>query len=152
MKHVLDELDKRILSLLMENASKPYTDVSKELDVSGGTIHVRMKKLMDSGVVMGSRLVIDPVKLGYTICAFLGIYLEKGSKYREVVAVLKTFPEIVELHYTTGEYSIFAKVFCRDTEHLRDLLNDQIQPINGVERTETFISLERSVDREIQLP
>jgi Lrp/AsnC family transcriptional regulator for asnA, asnC and gidA len=151
MKPILDELDRKILSMLVKDASKPYTDVSKDLDVSGGTIHVRMKKLMESGVVLGTRLIIDPVKLGFNICAFLGIFLEKGSKYREVVSVLENFPEIVELHYTTGDYSIFAKVYCRDTEHLRQLLNEKIQPTAGVERTETFISLEQSILREIEL-
>jgi Lrp/AsnC family transcriptional regulator for asnA, asnC and gidA len=146
----LDELDKKILSILMEDAKIPYTDIAKKLFVSGGTIHVRMKKLEEMGVVKGSNLVIDYNKIGYDICAFLGIYLEKSSLYANVAKDLMAIDEIVGAHYTTGAYSIFAKIVCKDTEHLRNVLHDKIQRIPGIQRTETFISLEEPINRPLQ--
>jgi Lrp/AsnC family transcriptional regulator, regulator for asnA, asnC and gidA len=151
-KHVdIDKLDKQILSLLMRNAKQAYTEIAKQLHVSGGTIHVRMKKLEDAGVVRGYNLAIDYSKLGYDICAFLGIYLDKSSLYDDVAAELESIPEIVAVHYTTGLYSIFAQIICRDTTHLRDVLHDKIQKIAGIQRTETFISLQESVERPIDV-
>jgi Lrp/AsnC family transcriptional regulator for asnA, asnC and gidA len=147
----IDNLDIQILSILMKNATTPYTEIAKELIVSGGTIHVRMKKLEELGVIKGASLEVDPQKLGYDITAFLGIFLEKGSQYNEAVKQLKTVKEIVELHYTTGSWSIFAKIVCHDTTHLREVLNEQIQSVKGIQRTETFISLEESIKRQITL-
>lgn len=147
----IDDLDRKILAILMRNAKKPYTDIAKQLFVSGGTIHVRMKKLEDAGVVKGYNLSVDHSKLGYDICAFLGIYLDKSSLYDDAAERLKDIPEVVSLHYTTGLYNIFAKILCRDTNHLRDVLHDKIQKIPGIQRTETFISLEEGVDRPINL-
>ena len=147
----IDNLDVQILSILMKNATTPYTEIAKELIVSGGTIHVRMKKLEELGVIKGASLEVDPQKLGFDITAFLGIYLEKGSQYNDAVKQLKEIKEIVELHYTTGEWSIFAKIVCHDTQHLREVLNEQIQSVNGIARTETFISLEESIKRQISL-
>ncbi|GAA4923273.1 Lrp/AsnC ligand binding domain-containing protein [Mucilaginibacter defluvii] len=147
----IDNLDIQILSILMKNATTPYTEIAKELIVSGGTIHVRMKKLEEMGVIKGASLEVDPQKLGYDITAFLGIYLEKGSQYQEAVAQLKKINEIVELHYTTGSWSIFAKIVCHDTNHLREVLNENIQSVSGIQRTETFISLEESIKRQITL-
>ena len=147
----IDDLDRKILAILMRNAKKPYTDIAKQLFVSGGTIHVRMKKLEDAGVVKGYNLSVDHSKLGYDICAFLGIYLDKSSLYDDAADRLKDIPEVVSLHYTTGLYNIFAKILCRDTNHLRDVLHDKIQKIPGIQRTETFISLEEGVDRPISL-
>lgn len=149
-KH-LDDLDKKILSILMENAKKAYSEIGQELFVSGGTIHVRMKKMEEMGLVKGYNLVIDHTKLGYDIVAFLGIYLDKSSLFDQVSDALKEIPEVVGAHYTTGQYGIFAKIICRDTNHLKDLLHDKIQKISGIQRTETFISLEESIDRPIQL-
>jgi len=147
----IDNLDIQILSILMKNATTPYTEIAKELIVSGGTIHVRMKKLEELGVIKGASLEVDPQKLGYDITAFLGIFLEKGSQYNDAVKQLKTVKEIVELHYTTGSYSIFAKIICHDTTHLREVLNEQIQGVKGIQRTETFISLEETIKRQITL-
>ncbi|MGZ3757391.1 MAG: Lrp/AsnC ligand binding domain-containing protein [Mucilaginibacter sp.] len=147
----IDNLDIQILSILMKNATTPYTEIAKELIVSGGTIHVRMKKLEELGVIKGASLEVDPQKLGYDITAFLGIFLEKGSQYNDAVKQLKTVKEIVELHYTTGSWSIFAKIVCHDTTHLREVLNEQIQSVKGIQRTETFISLEESIKRQITL-
>ena len=147
----IDNLDIEILSILMNDATTAYTEIAKELIVSGGTIHVRMKKMQDLGIIKGSNLIVDAQKVGYDICAFLGIYLEKGSIYHDAVEKLKQVKEIVELHYTTGAYSMFAKIICRDTNHLRHVLNDEIQAIAGIQRTETFISLEESIKRQITL-
>lgn len=147
----LDSLDIQILTLLMEDASIPYTEIAKRLIVSGGTIHVRMKKMEELGVIKGSILTVDPQKVGFDITAFLGIYLEKGSQYSDAVNQLKKIKEIVELHYCTGQYSMFAKIVCRDTAHLRKVLNEDIQSLAGIQRTETIISLEESIKRQITL-
>lgn len=146
-----DNLDLQILGILMEDATIPYTEIAKKLIVSGGTIHVRMKKMHDLEVIKGSHLMIDPQKIGYDICAFLGIFLEKGSQYKDAVENLRNIKEIVELHYCTGLYSMFAKIICRDTNHLRHVLNEDIQGVKGIQRTETFISLEESIKRQITL-
>lgn len=146
-----DNLDLQILSILMADATIPYTEIAKKLIVSGGTIHVRMKKMQELEVIKGSHLMIDPQKIGYDICAFLGIFLEKGSQYKDAVENLRNIKEIVELHYCTGLYSMFAKIICRDTNHLRHVLNEDIQGVKGIQRTETFISLEESIKRQISL-
>jgi Lrp/AsnC family transcriptional regulator for asnA, asnC and gidA len=148
---LLDDLDKKIISILMRDAKIPFTEVAKKLFVSGGTVHVRMKKLEELGVVKGSQLVVDYSRLGFDITGFLGIYLDKSSLYDEVTAKLENIPEIVGAHYTTGAYSIFVKIICRDTEHLRQILHDKIQKIEGIQRTETFISLEESINRPVVL-
>jgi len=147
----LDALDRSILTILMKDAVVPYTEIAKQLEVSAGTIHVRMKKLSDLGVVIGSQLIINPTVIGYDICAFIGIFLDKGSAYNDVREKMKLIPEIVELHYTTGVYSIFAKILCRDTNHLREVLNEKIQAIGGIQRTETFITLEQGFARQIDI-
>ena len=147
----IDDIDRKILSILMQDAKKPYTEIAKDIHVSGGTVHVRMKKLESLGIVQGFNLTIDYTKLGYDVAAFLGIYLEKSSLYDEVYEELKRIPEVVGAHYTTGNYSIFAKVICRDTNHLRDVLHDKIQRIQGIQRTETFISLDESINRSIKI-
>jgi Lrp/AsnC family transcriptional regulator for asnA, asnC and gidA len=147
----IDNLDVQILSQLMNDATKPYTEIAKELIVSGGTVHVRMKKLMDLGIVRGSHLIIDARKAGYDITAFLGIFLEKGSFYKDAVEQLERIKEVVELHYTTGAYSMFAKIVCRDTDHLRHVLNEEIQSVKGIQRTETLISLDERIKRQIAL-
>lgn len=145
----IDNIDLKILNLLMEDAKLPYTEVAKKVFVSGGTVHVRMKKLEEMGVVQGTTLKIDYSKLGYDVTCFLGIYLMKSSLYYQVVEELKKISEIVKIHYTTGDYNIFIKIHCKDTKHLRDVLHDKIQKVDGIERTETFISLEESLDRHL---
>ena len=147
----LDKLDRQILSVLMHDAGQAYTDIAKKLFVSGGTVHVRMKKLKGMGLVQGAQLVVDYNKLGFDICAFLGIYLDKSSLYDKVAEELKKIPEVVEAYYTTGLYSIFTKIRCRDTEHLRGVLHDKIQNISGIQRTETFICLQESINRPIDI-
>lgn len=147
----IDNVDLKILSILTEDANVPYTEIARKCFVSGGTVHVRMKKLTEMGIVTGAQLKIDYSKLGYDIIAFLGIYLEKSSMYGEVCEKLKAIPEIVSIHYTTGNYSIFAQLICKDTKHLREVLHDKIQNVKGIQRTETFISLEESVVRPLKL-
>lgn len=147
----LDKLDRQILSILMHNSKTPFTEIAKKLYVSGGTIHVRMKKLEDMGIVQGYNLDIDYNLLGYDISAFLGIYLDRSSLYDEVAEALAKIPEIVGAHYTTGLYNIFAKLICRDTTHLRQVLHDKIQEIPGIQRTETFISLQESINRPVDI-
>ncbi|MEM7792167.1 MAG: Lrp/AsnC ligand binding domain-containing protein [Verrucomicrobiota bacterium] len=147
----IDNIDKQILSILMQDAKTPYTEIAKRIHVSGGTVHVRMKKLEQMGIVTGASLSVDHAKLGYDVSAFLGIYLDKSSLFDQVSAELKKIPEIVGAHYTTGLYSIFVKVVCRDTRHLKNVLHDKIQPIEGIQRTETFISLDESINRPIQI-
>lgn len=143
----IDDLDRKILTLLTEDAKRPYTDLAKELFVSGGTIHVRMNKMEELGLVKGSKLEIDYRKLGYDIVAFIGIYMDKSSLYKNVLDELKNIPEIVNAFYTTGSYGLFVRILCRDTEHLRQVLTDKLQQIKGIQRTETFISLEENINR-----
>ena len=147
----IDNIDRGILSELMINAKVPYTEIAKKLIVSAGTIHVRMKKMEEAGIVKNSRLHINYELLGFDLTAFLGIYLEKGSTYKDVIQQLNLIPEIVEAHYTTGVYSIFAKIRCKNTKHMRQILNEEIQSIKGIQRTETIISLEQSIDKHIIL-
>ena len=147
----IDNIDRGILSELMINAKVPYTEIAKKLIVSAGTIHVRMKKMEEAGIVKNSRLHINYELLGFDLTAFLGIYLEKGSTYTDVIQQLNLIPEIVEAHYTTGVYSIFAKIRCKNTKHMRQILNEEIQSIKGIQRTETIISLEQSIDKHIIL-
>lgn len=147
----IDNIDRGILNQLMQNAKTPYTEIAKKLIVSAGTIHVRMKKMEDAGIVKKSRPDINYELLGYDMMAFLGIFLEKGSNYKDVINKLDEIPEIVEAHYTTGNYSIFAKIICKNTKHIREVLNENIQIINGIHRTETIISLEQSIEKQISL-
>ena len=147
----LDPLDYKILEILVANANLPYTEIGSRLDVSGGTVHVRMKKMETLGIVKGAQLLIDYSKIGWDISAFLGIYLDKSSLYEDVAIQLEAIPEVVNIHYTTGIYSIFAKIICRDTQHLREVLHDKIQRVKGIQRTETFISLEESLIRNTPL-
>jgi Lrp/AsnC family transcriptional regulator for asnA, asnC and gidA len=134
---------------MMEDASISYADLGKKLFVSGGTIHVRIKKLQELGVVKGTKLNVDLKHLGYDITAFVGIYLEKSSLYDVVAEELKKIPEIIRLNYTTGNYSMFIEVVCKDINQLRFVLHDSLQKIKGIERTETLISLDESFSRNV---
>ncbi|AYA39010.1 winged helix-turn-helix transcriptional regulator [Hymenobacter oligotrophus] len=147
----LDDTDRKILALLLEDAKMPYTEIARRVHVSGGTVHVRMGRLEELGIVRGATLKIDYAKLGYGVNAFLGIYLLKSSVYNSVAEQLRDIPEVVSIHFTTGAYGVFARLVCRDTQHLRDVLHDKIQLIEGIERTETLISLEETLNRPIQL-
>lgn len=147
----IDNTDLKILEILMQDAKRPYTEVARKVNVSQGTVHVRMNKMEEAGILEKTTLRINYAKLGYDITAFIGIYLEKSALYDKVLARLKDIPEITNIHYTTGNYSMFVKIHCRDTNHLKEVLHDKMQQVEGIERTETMISLEESLDRNIKL-
>ncbi len=145
----IDNLDKKILGILSQNARIPFKDVAAECGVSRAAIHQRVQRLIEEGVITGSGFDVNPKSLGYSTCTYVGIILEKGSMYKEVVERLQHIPEIVECHFTTGPYTMLAKLYARDNEQLMDLLNNQMQTIPGVVSTETLISLEQSIKREV---
>ena len=147
----LDEIDLKILTILMEDANRPYTDIAKEVFVSSGTVHVRMRKMEKMGIIKRAELIIDYSKVGYDINAFLGVYLRESSLFDQVVNELKAIPEVLNVNYTTGNYGIFARILCKDTQHLMEVLNNKIQKVTGIERTETFISLKESFRRPLRL-
>ncbi len=145
----IDSLDKKILSMVLKDARIPFLEIARECNVSGAAIHQRMQKLTKMGIISGSEYVVDPQKIGYHTCAYMGIYLDKASLYPEVVKELERIPEIVECHYTTGGYSIFVKIYAKNNEHLKIILVDKLQAIKGISRTETFISLEERFKRQL---
>jgi len=149
--YTIDKTDLRILEILVKDAKKPFTEVARQVFVSQGTVHVRMNKMMEAGIVEKTTLKINYAKLGYDITAFIGIYLEKSSLYEKVLEKLKAIPEITSIHYTTGNYSMFVKIHCRDTNHLKEVLHGKMQQVAGIDRTETMISLEESLDRNLTL-
>ena len=147
----IDGIDKIILKNLMENARTPILSIAREVGISGAAIHQRLRKLEKSGLLTGSKFIINPKVLGYKTLAFVGIFLDTSSTYREALKRLKEIHEVVESHYTTGNYAIFVKILCKDNEHLMQVLNKQIQAIKGVLRTETFISLDQQIDRQLKI-
>jgi len=147
----IDNTDLKILEILTQDAKKPYTEVAKKVYVSQGTIHVRMNKMEEAGIVERTTLRLNYSKLGYDITAFIGIFLQKSALYEKVLNELKKIQEITNIHYTTGNYSMFVKIHCRDTNHLKEVLHDKMQQVEGIERTETMISLEESLDRNLKL-
>ncbi len=147
----IDNTDLKILEILMQDAKRPYTEVAKKVNVSQGTVHVRMNKMEEAGILEKTTLRINYARLGFDITAFIGIYLEKSALYDMVLSKLRSIPEITSIHYTTGNYSMFVKIHCRDTNHLKEVLHDKMQQVEGIERTETMISLEESLDRNLKL-
>lgn len=147
----IDELDRKILSIIQNDARIPFLEVARECGVSGAAIHQRVQKLIKSGVIIGSEFKVDPKSMGYNTCAYVGIFLEKAGLYKEVVAQLKDIPEITKCYYTTGNYSIFIKLYTKNNLHLKEILSEKIQSIRGIARTETFICLEESFFRPIPI-
>ncbi|MBO9619188.1 MAG: Lrp/AsnC ligand binding domain-containing protein [Niabella sp.] len=147
----LDKLDLQIIQHMMEDAEISYADLGKKLFVSGGTIHVRIKKLQKDGIVKGTKLNTDLKLLGYDVIAFIGIYLKESSLYDSVAKELYKLKEVVRLNYTTGNYSMFAEIICKDISELRIVLHEKLQKIKGIERTETLISLEESFSRNVRV-
>lgn len=145
----IDKLDKKILRILSANARIPFKDVATECGVSRAAIHQRVQHLIENGVITGSGFDVNPKSLGYSTCTYIGLNLERASMYRKVVDRLINIPEIVECHFTTGPYTMLVKLYARDNEQLMDLLNNKLQSIPGVVSTETLISLEQSIKREI---
>jgi Lrp/AsnC family transcriptional regulator for asnA, asnC and gidA len=151
LNYEIDKLDLQILNILMADAFVPYTDIGKKLFVSAGTIHVRMAKMEKLGIVKSPRLQIDLPKLGMDVTAFIGVYLVRSDMYDKVIKEMRKIHEVVSCHYTTGNYSLFLKIICRDTQHLREVLHDKLQKIEGINRTETLISLDESFDRPLHI-
>ena len=147
----IDNLDKQILEIISQNARIPFKDVAADCGVSRAAIHQRVQRLIDLGVIVGSGYHVNPKSLGYSTCTYVGIKLEKGSMYKDVVPELQKIPEVVECHFTTGPYTMLIKLYARDNQHLMELLNDKIQMIHGVVATETLISLDQSMNREIPI-
>ncbi len=147
----IDGIDKKILRYLMADARKPILEIARNIGISGAAIHQRLRKLEASGLLSGSKFVINPKALGYTTMAYIGIFLDKAMSNPRAVAALEKIPEVLECHYTTGNWSILIKVLCLDNEHLMQVLNKKIQQIEGVSRTETFISLDQQIDRQISI-
>ncbi len=145
----IDALDEKILKLITRNARIPFLEVARECGVSGAAIHQRVQRLLNIGVVTGSEFIVNPTKLGYNTCAYMGVILEKATIHRKVVEELEKIPEVVECHYITGQYAIFIKVMTKTNKHLKKLIDEQIQVIDGVSRTETFISLEQEFKRQV---
>lgn len=151
MSQQIDDLDVKVINILLQNANTPYSEIAKALEVSIGTIHVRIKKLEALQVIRYFSLEIDHTKLGYDLTAYLGVTLEKGVVYRDVIAALESVHEVTEAHYITGRYGLFLKICCKNTTHLRQLLNETIQMIPGVQSTETMISLEERIKRPLHI-
>jgi len=147
----IDGIDKKILRALMNDARTPILEIARQVGISGAAIHQRLRKLEKSGLIAGSKFVINPKILGYTTMAFVGIFLDKAMNNPDAVRQLKKIPEVLECHYTTGNWSILVKILCKDNEHLMQVLNKDIQTISGVSRTETFISLNQQIDRQIKI-
>lgn len=147
----IDNLDRKILSIIMKNARIPSKDIAHECGVSRAAVHQRIQRMTELGVITGSGYNVNPKTLGFSTCTYIGVSLERGAMYREAVMMLEKIPEVVECHYTTGTFGMLLKVYARDNEHLMELLNDKIQMIPGVLGTETFISLDNSIRRSMPL-
>ena len=147
----LDGIDKIILRNLMRDARMPILKIANQIGISGAAVHQRLRKLEKSGLIVGSKLIVNPLVLGYTTTAFIGVYLDAATRIPSAIKALDAIPEVLESHYTTGNWAVFIKLLCRDNKHLMEVLNDKIQQIEGVTRTETFISFAQQIDRQIQL-
>jgi Lrp/AsnC family transcriptional regulator for asnA, asnC and gidA len=149
--HVIDELDKKILNILGNDTRASLSEIAKVCEVSSAAIHQRIKKLEETKVIIGSRLILDPKKLGINTIAFVGVFFEKAGYYKKVLIQLEKIPQITECNFTTGNYSLLLKICCQDNQHLMEVLSNNIQNIDGIARTETFICLENPIDRAFEL-
>ena len=146
----LDRLDKQILKMIADDARVPFLEVARACDVSGAAIHQRIQKLTNAGVLKGSQFIIDPEKIGYETCAFVGLNLKNPESFDEVVEQLKQMPEVVECHYTTGDYDLFIKIHARNNHHLLTIIHDRLQPL-GLARSESIISFHAAIDRQLPI-
>jgi Lrp/AsnC family transcriptional regulator for asnA, asnC and gidA len=151
LRNQLDDTDLHILDIITKNARIPFKDVATDCGISRAAVHQRVNRMIEMGVITGSGYYIDPKKIDYRTCTYIGIFLEKGGLFHDVAKLLHEISEIVECHYTTGQYAIFIKVYARDNEHLKEILSEKIQRIPGVSSTETFISLEETFNREVPI-
>ena len=145
----MDEIDRKILGFLIKNARMPFLEIARECGVSGAAIHQRVKKLELNGVITGSRLLVKPQALGLNVCAYISVTLSEANKYPEVIAAFRAIPEIVECHFVTGRYSLLVKLYCYDNDHLMDILLNTLQKIPYVQSTETQISLDNEIERQV---
>ena len=147
----IDTIDKKILSHLIKNARMPFLEIARECGISGAAIHQRVKKLEEAGIITGSRLEVEPAALGYSICAFIGIQVSDPSYHKVTMEALKEVHEVVECHFITGKYNLLAKIYCFDNEHLMKTIFDNILNIKGIAQTETYISLLKAFEREVDI-
>ena len=148
--HQLDSLDEQILRMIAGNARIPFLEVARACNVSGAAIHQRVAKLTNLGIIKGSQFVIDPEKIGYETCAYMGLFLKEPEKFDQVVEELKKIPEVVECHYTTGGFDMFIKIYAVNNHHLLEIIHDKLQPL-GLSRSETIISFNAAIDRQLSL-
>lgn len=151
MGHTLDSLDRKILDLIAQDARLPFLEVARACNVSGAAIHQRIQKLVNTGVILGSQFVLNPEKLGYETCAYVGLYLKDPSDFDDVVEKLKEIPEVVECHYTTGGFDMFIKIYALNNHHLLNIIHDKLQPL-GLSRSETIVSFNAVIDRQLPIP
>ena len=151
MSHKLDSLDKKILGMIAEDERVPFLEVARACNVSGAAIHQRIQKLVNAGIIMGSQFVINPEKIGYETCAYVGLYLKDPEDFDEVVEKLRQIPEVVECHYTTGGYDMFVKIYAQNNHHLLNIIHDKLQPL-GLSRSETIVSFNAVIDRQLPIP
>ncbi len=146
----LDKLDRKILGLIAEDARIPFLEVARSCNVSGAAIHQRIQKLTNLGILLGSQFLIDPEKIGYETCAYIGLYLKNPEDFDRVVEALKKIPEVVECHITTGDYDLFIKIFARSNHHMMDIIHDKLQPL-GLSRSKSLISFKTVIDRQLPI-
>lgn len=146
----LDSLDKQILQLIANDARIPFLEVARACNVSGAAIHQRIQKLTSIGVIKGSQFVIDPEKIGYETCAYIGLNLKDPENFDKVLEALKNIPEVVECHYTTGDYDMFVKIYALNNHHLLNIIHDKLQPL-GLSRSETIISFNSAINRQLSI-
>ena len=151
MGHTLDSLDRKILDLIAQDARLPFLEVARACNVSGAAIHQRIQKLVNTGVILGSQFVLNPEKLGYETCAYVGLYLKDPSDFDDVVEKLKEIPEVVECHYTTGGFDMLIKIYALNNHHLLNIIHDKLQPL-GLSRSETIVSFNAVIDRQLPIP
>lgn len=151
MKYQIDDIDKKILSYLVKNARVPFLEIARECGISGAAIHQRVKKMEDAGIIEGSRFIVKPRALGLKICAFIGVVLDNAHQYKAVVKELEKIPEIIECHFITGPYAFLLKLRCNNHQHLMDVLINTLQNIPGIAKTESFISLDQIIEKQIDL-
>lgn len=145
----VDAIDQKILANLVNNARTPFLEIARECGISGAAVHQRVKKMEEAGIIVGSQLIVKPKALGYNICAFVGVQLAQANMYQSVIEILRNIPEVVECHFVTGDYVVLLKVYCRNNDHLMDILIDTIQNISGVSKTTTFMSLDQAFERQV---
>lgn len=149
-RHNLDSLDKKILSLIASDARIPFLEVARACNVSGAAIHQRIQRLTALGILKGSQFIVNPEKIGYETCAYIGLYLKDPSKFDEVVEELRRIPEVVECHYTTGGFDMFIKIFAKNNHHLLNIIHDKLQPL-GLSRSETIVSFNAVINRQLPI-